>query len=105
VTALLGAGCVYYETPVVPPQGFLATSISAPLTPEIADVPVSDRRGSASTLFIRDIFFTGGGIALEDASIQAAARNGNLSKVHYADYELLTVLGVFGEFTVHAYGE
>ncbi|MHC4789028.1 MAG: TRL domain-containing protein [Planctomycetota bacterium] len=37
--------------------------------------------------------------------MEHAARNGGLTKVHYADYEILEILGIFGQFTVRAYGE
>ncbi|MCK4376192.1 MAG: hypothetical protein KAX19_12715 [Candidatus Brocadiae bacterium] len=28
-----------------------------------------------------------------------------MTKVHYADYEILEILGIFGQFTVRAYGQ
>jgi len=34
-----------------------------------------------------------------------AAKNGNLSKVEYADYEYFSVLGIYQKTTVTAYGE
>jgi hypothetical protein len=42
---------------------------------------------------------------MDDASIEAAARQGGLDEVAYADYEMMNVLGVYSEFTVHAYGK
>lgn len=99
------AGCTAWQTPVKPPVGVLYTSYRAPLTADVRSVPVSARRGTASTLYVREPFVTGQGFAWEEAGIATAARQGGLTRVHYADYEMLIVLGVFGRFTVHVYGE
>ena len=39
-----------------------------------------------------------------EADARAAAAQGNLKSVEYADYELLSIFGVFGKFTVTTYG-
>jgi len=46
-----------------------------------------------------------GPFAWRDASIEAAAAEGGISTVHYADYDWLQVLTVFGQFTVIAHGD
>ena len=97
-----GAGC---RVPVAPPAGGLLTVYKAPLTTDFRGQTMSSRSGSASTLFLRDPFITGLSVAWADASTTAAARNGGLSHVHYADYEMVRVLSVFGKFTVTAYGQ
>ena len=109
---LLGtcAGCggsALWRTPVRPPHAGLVTMYSAPLTTNFSNTPVPAKRrvGAASTMYIRDIFFTGLDVAFDDASIQKAAKNGGLSKIYYADYEAKSVLGVFGMFTTKVYGE
>lgn len=101
------AGCnqlVYWQTPVQPPRGALFTHYEAPLTAEISGVSVSDKSGEASTMYVRDILFTGSSFAWDDASVKTAKENGNLSEVLYADYEIFEILGVFGQFKVKVYG-
>jgi hypothetical protein len=54
---------------------------------------------------IRDIIFTGSGIAWDEAGIQQAAEEGGIRNVYYADYKITTVLGVFGMYTTIVYGD
>jgi hypothetical protein len=98
-------GCVSWQTPVKPPAGILFTNYRAPLTSEVSDVPVVTKRGEGTVTYIQDVILTGGGIAWDDAAIQDAARRGNLTTVHYADYEVVSILGIFGTFKVIAYGD
>ena len=100
----VATGCALYRTPVIPPQGFLFSQYSAPLTIDFDKTQTGARVGKASTLWIREPFL-GTSYAWEDASISAAARNGGIKKVYYADYEWLQVLGLFGRFTVVVHGD
>ncbi|MHC5034149.1 MAG: TRL domain-containing protein [Planctomycetota bacterium] len=100
-----GCGALRWQAAVKPPIGVLVTQYRAPLTANVAHVPVCQKMGKVSTLYVWDVLITGQDLAWDDASIDAAARQGGLSKVHYADYELMSVFGVFGQFTVRAYGE
>ena len=94
-----------WRTPVKPPVGVLFTQYSAPMTTEPGGVPATGKVGTASTFYVRDPLITGFDVAWEDASIEAAAEEGGISQVYYADYEVLQVLGVFGEFRTRVYGE
>jgi hypothetical protein len=40
-----------------------------------------------------------------DVSLQTAAANGGISTIHYADYQVLSILGVYTQATVYVYGE
>ncbi|NLW50697.1 MAG: hypothetical protein GXY85_07600 [Candidatus Brocadiaceae bacterium] len=91
--------------PVLPASGLLFADMCGPLTVDYNGTPVAARSGEASTLYVYDPVITGLDIAWSDASIAAAAAQGRLSRVHYADYRLFQILGVFGRFTVIAYGE
>ena len=102
LAVLLATGCVSWRAPVVPPAGLLFTQYRAPLTPEVSGVPVAKKVGTHSTRYVGYFLYS---FAWDDASIDAAAKEGGLSKVYYADYEVLNVLGVYAEFTVRAYGE
>jgi len=102
LAVLLTAGCAFWRAPVVPPAGLLFTQYRAPLTPQVSGVPVAKKVGTHSTSYFAYFLYS---FAWDDASIEAAARQGGLSKVYYADYEVLSVLGIYARFTVRAYGE
>jgi hypothetical protein len=60
---------------------------------------VKQKTGKASTTSILGL------VAWGDAGVHTAARKGGLTKVHHADYEYFTVLGVYTQFTIWVYGE
>ncbi|MBM3334176.1 hypothetical protein FJY63_05900 [Candidatus Sumerlaeota bacterium] len=98
-------GCtIAYVTPVRPPTGVFISTFKAPLSVDFSSTPICEKRGSASTFYFRDPIFTGLDFAWGEADAHAAAAQGNLKTVEYADYELLGILGIFGKFTVTAYG-
>ena len=92
------AGCGY-RAPVMPPQGGMFSSFSAPLDIDADQTPVGARMGESSSMSILGLF------AFGDASVDAAARNGNLQRIQYLDYHYLNILGLYQEFTTRAYGE
>lgn len=93
------------RAPVMPPAGFVVTAYKAPLTVDFNEVPVKTQRGSVSSFYLREPVFTRLDFAFGDVSLDAAARKGGLAEVSYADYRNLRILGIFGFFTVTAYGE
>lgn len=101
---VFSTACMSYITPVRPPQGLMLTTITAPLTVNYSNTPVCTKRGAASTYYVRDVIFTGMDFAWGEADLKAAAANGNLKTVEYADYEVLSIFQIFGKFTVTAYG-
>ena len=105
LAVLAAAGCTTWRTPVQPPRGALFTQYRAPLTANVADVPVLEKQAPATTLYFHDWIFSGLDFAWDDASIQKAAQEAGLTKIHYADYEVSEILGVYAEFTVRIYGE
>jgi hypothetical protein len=98
---LLVTGCAVYSAPVVPPNAAVFTDISAPLGTEphrAAGTPPT--MGEASTQSVLGLFAWG------DASMHAAADNGGLTTIEYADYKYLSVLwGLYSRFTVVAWGQ
>lgn len=103
---MLCAGCAnQFSADFKPPAGFFVTSVKAPLTADVRDVTISSGHGQASTLYFHDILLTGMNFAVDSCSITDAAKNGRLKTVTHADYELFTILGIFGKMTIHAYGE
>lgn len=101
---LSSAGCVGIVAPVQPPKGFLCTVYKAPLTVSYKETPVCKKTGKASTFFFWDVILTGMSFGWGEAGIEDAAREGGLQTVEYVDYELVTVLMVFGKFTIIAHG-
>ena len=44
-------------------------------------------------------------VAIGDASIEAAKKNGGITKVHHVDWEVENILGIIGKYKVTVYGE
>lgn len=44
-------------------------------------------------------------VALGDASIQAAAKQGGISRIHHVDYHSTSILGFVNTYTIYVYGE
>ena len=94
-------GCV--SAPFVPPQGFLFTSLKAPLTIDFESTPVCNKSGSAKETYCMACH-PACSFAWGDCSIEAAKKDGKLTEIGYADYEILNILGFWRETTVTAYG-
>lgn len=57
------------------------------------------KKGEASFTSILGILATG------DASLEAAMRNGNISKVHHIDLQVTNILGIIATYKIIVYGE
>jgi hypothetical protein len=44
-------------------------------------------------------------IAVGDSSIQAACKNGGITKINHVDWQVKSILGFIGEYTTTVYGE
>jgi hypothetical protein len=93
VLAFAGAvsGCA---TPM--PMGALYTELKLPLS---ATSNTGKKEGIAECKSIMSLVATG------DCSIDAAKKNGGISKVSSIDWEAKSVLGIIGEYKVHVFGE
>jgi hypothetical protein len=91
------AGCL--RAPVMPPAGLVVTAYSAPLDYAQERSPVSTKQGEASTFAVLGL------LALGDASIQTAARQGGLTEIHGADYRYFSILGIYQRYTTVVHGE
>jgi len=97
--SVLCSGCYVWNAPVQPPGGLFLTQYTAPVTTEFQGTPVGGKHGQAvSPLIFPDV-------AWGDASIQEAARDGQITEIHYVDYDLLEVLGIYAKMTINVYGE
>lgn len=105
VTALAGAlaitaglsGCLV--APVMPPPGLIFTEYKAPLDYDQQASQVGTREGRSETISILGL------VALGDASIREAARDGGITTIHGADYEYFNVIGVYQRYNTIVYGD
>jgi hypothetical protein len=89
------AGCAAYS--VSPVTGFVYTDVRGPGS--ATSNPGYSKVGTATA----ESFL--GAIAVGDASIEAAMKDGGITKVHHVDYESKNILGIYATFTVVVYGE
>ncbi|MFA7256906.1 MAG: TRL-like family protein [Kiritimatiellales bacterium] len=91
-------GCLV--APFVPPSGMAYSQFDAPLDVDFQNTDLSGmKKGTSETMSILGLVATG------DASAQAAAKNGGITKIVHADYEYFNVLGVVQRTTVIVYGK
>ncbi len=81
---------------VTPMNGSLYTDLKGPVA--MGDASGSSKVGTAKATAII-------GIATGDASIEAAMRNGGITKVHHVDTQVKNILGIYAEYTTVVYGE
>ncbi|NUM34828.1 MAG: hypothetical protein HUU50_09800 [Candidatus Brocadiae bacterium] len=88
------SGCMIVASPAM---GSLYTEVKAPLS--ATSNSGYSKIGKASCQSILGLVATG------DASIEAASKNGGITKVHHVDYESKNILGIMGTFTTVVYGD
>jgi hypothetical protein len=92
--------------PLQPPSGFVFAQFTAPLDTRFEKTPVGSKVGTAQLQFLREPFFTNLPIITwGDASLESAATSAGIQKIHYAEYKLLNVLGIYVQFTVEVHGD
>jgi hypothetical protein len=95
IVCLALGGCAIAASPVT---GFMYTGVSGPMAVgNDQNVPTKVGRSTARSIF--GIYATG------DASIQTAAKNGGITKIHHVDFESQSIFGVIADFTTVVYGE
>jgi hypothetical protein len=91
--AVLLAGCAMPW-----PMGLGYSKMSVPVT-------ATDNVGKATKIGTAECQTYLNIVALGDASIEAAKKNGGITKVHHVDWSVDNVLGVIGKYKVTVYGE
>jgi hypothetical protein len=81
----------------------------APLQVEAIGQKIGPKVGKAKVqgILIGGVLFFAGIppiLAWGDASVAAAAKNGGITTVNHLDYEILSILGIYVEYTLIAYG-
>ena len=107
IAACVGLGCVSpVAVPVAPPSGVLFSLQSAPIDTNFEATPVGSKTGTSELHFLREPFFTNLPLVTwGDASVEAAARAGRIQTVHYTDYEVLSVLGIYVQLKIEVSGD
>ena len=94
LVATLLSGCA---TAVSPVTGALYTNVRAPLL--VTESPEKPTKVGRATM--RSIL---GIYAVGDASVEAAAKNAGITRIHHVDYQSQNLFGVMSDFTVIVYG-
>lgn len=94
IPVFLFMGCALVASPLI---GAIYTDVKAPAG--VTENVGSSKMGTASAMSILGLVATG------DASIQAAAKNGGITKIRHVDFHSTSILGVYAKYTVTVYGE
>lgn len=94
LTALFFTGCGAVKTPVT---GMFYTDVQDGLA--VTSNTGSSKVGTAEAKGYLGIIATG------DASIQAAAKDAGITRIHHVDYHSKSYVGVYNVYTVIVYGE
>jgi hypothetical protein len=89
------SGCAHAPSPVT---GFLYTDVIAargPVDPKAG----SDKVGTAACTSILGFIGTG------DCSIEAAVKNGKITKIHHVSHHTKSYVGMYARFEIIVYGE
>jgi hypothetical protein len=89
------AGCAWAPTPAG--TGSIFTQVKYPV--EATGANTASKTGKAQATNILGWVVTG------DASIEAAAKAGGITKIHSIDADVFSVLGIFATYTVTVKGE
>ncbi len=94
LVALTITGCAYAVAPVT---GTIYGKVKAPVTAtNLVESPQTGKAVCKSIL---------GAVALGDCSIDAAMKEGKITKVHHVDFESMNILFVYATFTTIVHGE
>jgi hypothetical protein len=93
---LFAAASISGCTGLTPMNGSIYTDLKGPVS--MGNATGSSKVGEAKATAIV-------GVALGDASIETAMKNGGITKVHHVDTKVRNILGVYAEYTTVVYGE
>ena len=80
------------------PLGLVYTSTNQPVTVGTGDMKFS-KKGEAKCQSILGLFASG------DASINAACKEANITKVAWVNQEIVNILGIYGSYKTVVFGE
>ena len=79
------------------PVGMLYTELKLPIN--VGSNAKNMKVGTSECMSVLGLVATG------DASIEAAMKNGGITKINHVDWEVKNILGVIGNYKVTVYGE
>lgn len=91
--ALAGSGCISVATPAI---GLAYTDVK--FGGEVTEGTYS-KSGQSEAISILALFATG------DASIEAAKKDGGITKVSHVDYHTTNILGIYGKIVTTVFGD
>lgn len=91
---IVGAGCTVANAPVIAPLGL---DMKGPVA--VGDVSAGSTSVGRSQAI--GIILVGVG----DASISAAAKEGNISRIHHVENDTLNILGIYSRYETVVYGQ
>jgi hypothetical protein len=94
-TAILLSSCMPVASHL---QGGILTDVKGPLM-------VSSNAGKPSKVGTATATTYLGLVAQGDASIETAAKNAGITRIHHVDYQAKSTLGIIATFTVTVYGD
>lgn len=94
VVAMLLPSCALVKSPL---SATVYTDVKAPVA--VTGNAVSNKVGTSKAQSYLGV------VAVGDASIDAAAKQGGITKIHHVDEHATNVLGVFARYEVIVYGE
>ena len=98
LVALIGMLFLFTGCATIYPSAAIYNNVQLPVT--VTDnVGTPMKTGTAQATSILGLVATG------DASIEAAKKNCNITKVYHVDWDAMNVLGIYGRYTVTVYGE
>ena len=87
-------GCAMVVAPVT---GGLYTDLKAPVTATSNTGSTKVGTGECTSIL--------GMLALGDCSIDAAMKNGSITKIHHVDYDAMSFFWIYAKYTIKVYGE
>ena len=97
--AFLFNGCALGSITTNQPIGVIYQDTRAPEVVQPANIVAGEKVGTATSQSILGLVATG------DASIEAAMKNGGITKVNSIDHQVYNVLGVYVTHTIIVHGE
>ena len=97
-SVFLTTSCAMLSAPVIPPPAAIQV-YKAPLDLDNDESLPGTKHGESSTQNILGLVSWG------DASTRAAVENGGIKTIRSADYEFLTVLGIYSKYTTIVHGD
>lgn len=102
----LGCASSRIEVPVRPPPALLFEFISAPAQTNFGGTPVGKKSATGTLHYLQDPILTNLPIITwGEAGVEAIAADAGIEEVHFVDYGIVSVLGVYVELRVYVSGD